>query len=83
MRRRLFTIYRESDLFALAKLIRSYYPDLLSEEEEQRLRNVPWYLQAGRFLRKRVYRRFIKQKRWRERWGKLLNSDYGREKGQV
>jgi len=68
LRRRLMTWFAQADRFALAKLIDSYYPDLVSADERRRLTELPWYLRAGRFFRQRVYRPFIKQKRWRERW---------------
>lgn len=77
-RRGLFTMCRRADRFALAKMIRSYYPDVLNDDDERALRDIPWYLRLGRFLRKRVYRRFIKQKRWRERWIKFLEKLRGK-----
>jgi tRNA A-37 threonylcarbamoyl transferase component Bud32 len=60
--------FMEADLFALAKIIHSYRPELLTEDERQCLEAPPWHLRLGRFLRKRVYGPFIKQKHWRERW---------------
>ncbi|MBN2450463.1 MAG: protein kinase family protein [Lentisphaeria bacterium] len=68
LRRTVHRLLRRSDQFAVAKIIHSYYPGLLTEEEKRRLTQVPWPLRAGRFLRKRVYRHFIKQRRWQERW---------------
>jgi tRNA A-37 threonylcarbamoyl transferase component Bud32 len=68
LRRLVFGAFVKADLFALAKLIRSYRPELLTAEEQRRLGEVPWHLRLGRFLRKRVYGPFIKQKRWRQRW---------------
>ena len=65
--RMLFHAMRRADDFAVAKLQASFYPDSLSDEERQRILDKPWYLALGRFLRKRVYRKWIKQRRWRER----------------
>jgi tRNA A-37 threonylcarbamoyl transferase component Bud32 len=70
LRRRIADGMARADLFALAKLIASYDPALLSDAERQRLADIPWYLRLGRFLRKRVYGRLIKQKHWRERWAR-------------
>jgi predicted Ser/Thr protein kinase len=70
LRRRVVALVARADLFAVAKLIASYYPDLLTDAERDRLANLPWYLRAGRFIRKRVYGRFIKQKHWRQRWAR-------------
>ncbi|MGI5924344.1 MAG: phosphotransferase [Lentisphaeria bacterium] len=57
----LFPFFRRTDLFATAKVIAKFYPDMLSEQEIKRLASPPWYLRLGRFLRKNVYRRYIKQ----------------------
>jgi serine/threonine protein kinase len=56
-----------ADNFGVAKLQVSYYPDSLPEDEKRRILHKPWYLAIGRFLRKRVYRKWIKQRRWQER----------------
>ncbi|NOY82584.1 MAG: phosphotransferase [Kiritimatiellaeota bacterium] len=66
-RRQLFRAVRRVDDVTLLKLQHSYHPESLTEAESIRLKAVPWYLQVGRFLRKHVYRPFIKQKRWHER----------------
>lgn len=68
LRRRIVGAVARADLFALAKLIASYYPDLLTDTERHRLENIPWHLRLGRFIRKRIYGPIIKQKHWRERW---------------
>ena len=68
----LFGISRRSDIDALIRLQHSFYPDSLPAPEREALANPPWYLLLGRFLRKRVYRRYIKQKTWRERVDNLL-----------
>ncbi len=66
-RRQLFRAVQRVDDVTLLKLQHSYHPDSLTEAEFARLKAVPWYLRVGRFLRRRVYRPFIKQKRWHER----------------
>jgi len=71
LRRALFTMFRTADDAAVLKLQRSYYPDSLSAEELRRLDRPPWYLAAGRFLRKRVYRSVIKQRTWQRRLAAL------------
>ncbi len=63
----LFRAFRRADEFAVLKLQASFYPDSLSAEDTQRILNRPWYLRVGQFLRKRVYRKWIKQRRWQER----------------
>jgi tRNA A-37 threonylcarbamoyl transferase component Bud32 len=65
--RLLFHALRRADRFGVGKLQLSFYPDSLSPEEAQRILHKPWYLALGRFLRQRVYRKWIKQKRWRKR----------------
>ena len=70
LRRCLVAPFARADLFALAKLIDSYYPDLLTDAERQALCHIPWYLRAGRAFRRHVYRPFIKQKHWQERWAR-------------
>lgn len=79
LRRRLVAWFARADAFAVAKLIRSYYPDLLTAEEQRCLDEVPWYLALGRFFRRNIYRRFIKQKRWRERWDRWRHGKAPRE----
>lgn len=64
----LFGAFRRADEFAVLKLQASFYPDSLSAEDTQRILNRPWYLRVGQFLRKRVYRKWIKQRRWQERF---------------
>jgi serine/threonine protein kinase len=63
----LFRALRRADDFGVAKLQLSFHPDSLPEDEKRRILHKPWYLAIGRFLRKRVYRKWIKQRRWRER----------------
>jgi len=70
LRKILFRMFRKADDFAVAKILYTYYPDLLSPRERNRLENPPWYLRIGRFMRKRVYRKLIKQRRWKKRLSK-------------
>ena len=56
-----FNIFRKSDLYSLASITESYYPDLLDCELKHYLNKQPWLLRVGRFLRQRFYRHFIKQ----------------------
>ncbi|MFA6929913.1 MAG: RIO1 family regulatory kinase/ATPase [Lentisphaeria bacterium] len=58
--RPLFNAMRRSDLYSLASITESYYPDLLDAELRQYLIDQPWYLRLGRFLRQKVYRQFLK-----------------------
>jgi serine/threonine protein kinase len=63
----LFRALTKADNFAVGKLQLSFYPDSMPEEEKRRILHKPWYLALGRFLRKRVYRKWIKQRRWQQR----------------
>jgi len=68
LERIMFRLYRTADRFSLLKLQWTFYPDSLSEDERRLVDCPPWYLRLGRAFRKNFYRRFIKQKRWRERF---------------
>lgn len=74
LRRWLFRACRKSDIYAVLKLKRRYFPDSLSEEETRLLERAPWYLKLGRFMRKRVYRSLIKQRTWKRRLRRLKNA---------
>jgi predicted Ser/Thr protein kinase len=63
----LYRALRRADEFAVIKLQASFYPDSLSAEDRQRILNRPWYLRVGQFFRQRVYRKWIKQRRWQQR----------------
>lgn len=63
----LFGAIGRTDELAVLKLQASFYPDSLSAEDMQSIMNRPWYLRVGQFLRKQVYRKWIKQRRWQER----------------
>lgn len=78
LRRRLFRMLARADTVALLKIQRSYYPESLTEAETRLLDNLPWYLTAGRFLRKGLYRRLIKQRRWQQRWQRWRCRSQGR-----
>jgi hypothetical protein len=67
----LFRMLCRADRFAVLKLQRSYHPSSLGDDEIRLLSHVPWYLAAGRFLRKRLYRRLIKQRTWQQRFEAL------------
>lgn len=59
--RYLYKVMKRSDLYSLAALVESYYPELLDAELQQHLVDLPWFLRLGRFLRQKFYRHFIKQ----------------------
>lgn len=56
-----FNMVRKSDLYSLASITESYYPELLDAELRQYLIKQPWFLRLGRFFRQKFYRQFIKQ----------------------
>lgn len=56
-RRLCFHIQCQSDNFSLARIINSYYPELLDDEQRAALEKAPWYLRLARFYRQRIYRR--------------------------
>jgi serine/threonine protein kinase len=56
-----FNVVRKSDLYSLASITESYYPELLDDELNHYLNKQPWFLRVGCFLRQRFYRHFIKQ----------------------
>jgi predicted Ser/Thr protein kinase len=60
--------YCRIDELTLLKLKKYFMPEQMSEEELRRLENRPWYLSAGRFLRKGVYGNLIKPRRWKKRF---------------
>ena len=47
----------KSDNFSLAKIVNSYYPDMMDDELTDILHNPPWYLKMGQFLRHDIYRK--------------------------
>lgn len=63
-------LYRADQLNAL-KLQEQCHPGSLTAAEEQELHNPPVYFSVARFLRKRVYRRWIKPRTWRRRLDRL------------
>ncbi len=56
------------DRITVAKLKARYFPEGLDDSERAELEKIPFYLKAGRFIRKKIYRPFIKAKYWRRRW---------------
>lgn len=71
LRQTAFGLCRHADLFAAVKMQQSCCPGSLTEEEERLLTELPWQLRLGRFLRQKVYRRFIKQRVWSQRIKRL------------
>lgn len=67
LRRFLHRIQSRVDRLKVLKLQQGLCPESVTDEERQLLLNQPWYFRVGQWLRKRVYRRFIKQRRWKER----------------
>ncbi|MBP5640788.1 MAG: hypothetical protein J6X55_15005 [Victivallales bacterium] len=57
LKRLICKILMKSDDYSLAKIVNSYYPDLLDEELAATLHNPPWYLKLGQFLRHDIYRK--------------------------
>ena len=57
----IFNIVRRSDLFSLASITHTYYSNILDDELQYALEHPPWYLRLGRFLRRRLYRHFLKK----------------------
>ncbi len=56
----IYKMLSNSDLFSLASIIESFYPELLNRELRLHLQKPPWYLRLGRFLRHNVYRNVLK-----------------------
>ena len=74
VRRPLFNMVALVDRTTLLKLQRSYYPETLTAAENALLDNPPWYLSLGRFMRKRLYRKIIKQRTWERRLQRLTRT---------
>ena len=66
-RKMLFNALCKSDNYSLAKIVESYYPDMMDETLKGFLRKAPWYLRLARFLRHDIYRKLrLKHKHsWR------------------
>jgi len=62
----LFGMFRRADVFSLARIMESFYPEMIDVRLAEALKKAPWYLRIGRFLRHRIYRR-IRGKRKRAR----------------
>ena len=57
LKRLICKILMKSDDYSLAKIVNSYYPDLLDDALAATLHNPPWYLKLGQFLRHDIYRK--------------------------
>ncbi len=55
IRRRLFEAIARIDRITVIKIKAKYFHDQISPQEEVLLRDLPWHLRVGRFLRQRVY----------------------------
>jgi len=73
LRHHVFQAMRRVDEVTVLKLQAGYCPTSLTPAEKAQLASPPWYLRLGRFMRRRVYRPFIKQKRWRKRLERFKN----------
>ena len=69
--RRLFERYRRIDDLKVVKLKHYYCPGSLTDEERARLASRPLLLRVGQFMRSKIYRPFLKPRRWRRRWKRL------------
>jgi len=77
VKRWLFAQVARADVRKVLRLQAAYLPGSLEPDEEAELASRPVLIRWARFLRKRVYRRLFKKKRWAERmqrWG-LHRSD--------
>ncbi|MCE5228767.1 hypothetical protein LLG95_04125 [bacterium] len=57
---------RRIDRITLARIKASYNPELLDADEQLILASQPWYLRAGRWMKKNIYR-WRKPRTWRKR----------------
>lgn len=71
LRRRLFERICRIDRLKVIELKQSFCPESLTDDEQRCLENLPLSLRLGHFSRKRIYRTFIKPRRWRRRWHKI------------
>lgn len=55
--RLLFGIFKRADEFSLARIVQSYYPDMIDNRLKELLEREPWYLKIARWFRHRIYRR--------------------------
>ena len=63
LERLLFGIFKRADEFSLARIVESYYPDMIDKRLQALLDREPWYLKIGRWFRHRVYRRIRGKRR--------------------
>jgi len=66
-KRMLFNAFRNSDLFSLARIVMSFYPDLIDDDLNRAIEQAPWYLRLGRFFRQEIYRPLRGKRRKPER----------------
>jgi predicted Ser/Thr protein kinase len=74
LRNCLFKFVKKVDCIKALKLQQAYYPKSLTAEEIELLGSKPLLLRLGQFCRKRIYRRFFKQKHWKRAWRKYQAS---------
>lgn len=67
LRKKLFKTFCRIDDLTVLKIQKSYDPNMLSEEEKEKLTDLPWFLSFGRYLRRNIYRRYLKPKKWKKR----------------
>lgn len=71
LKKSLFRKMCKIDRLAILKIKKRFFPEMLTAEEKCALEHLPWYMKIGRFLRKKIYRPFIKAKYWHLRWEKV------------
>ena len=71
LKKALFRKMCRIDRLAILKIKVRFFPHLLTAEEKCAIERLPWYMTIGRFLRKKIYRPFIKAKYWHRRWHKM------------
>ena len=58
--RRLFGIFKQADEFSLARIVETYYPDMIDDRLQAMLDREPWYLKIGPTRRMRNRHRQIR-----------------------
>lgn len=61
-RRLLFYMLVKTDCYALGKIVKSCYPELLERDMRDLQSKPPWYLKLGYFYRHNIYHRFIRKR---------------------
>ncbi|MFO7821863.1 MAG: hypothetical protein R6V56_07425 [Lentisphaeria bacterium] len=67
----LFCLAKRLDDHTILKLQNSFRPNSLTTEEKEWLNWQPFYLKVGKFVRRRIYKKWIKPRAWRERLTRL------------